>query len=151
MNMPKYNDRDMTYVGKIGLLYMFVDKKTGVRETFTKEQLAEFDKDVRNKIIQHNMSISTAYRYKKMKNDKEDERKTNGELIFEWLLEHPNKTANDIANSLFYNNYHKIPSYIRIFNKSSIVTGKQICSIKKKIFRNNQGYWRNVYYVEIIK
>lgn len=152
MKMPTYNDREMKFIKKIGVLYLFMDEKTGIKETFSMPQLMEIDKDIKKVIVKNNIKKNIAY-YQDInkKNDFKMDKLTNGEMIYLWLTMHPNKTVNEIADALYNGNHRKVAPYIRIFNKNSGKTGKHISINRQQILRHNQKYWRNIYHAEEIR
>ena len=149
MTILKYNNRTLKFIKRINNIYLFEDLKTKTKETFTLEQLAEFKPKAREIIVKNNNSNINYYEEKIKKYNKYLEgKKSKGELIFEWLKQHPNKTAREIEDESNICEYQEVSNTVRDFNKKYINKNKQICSYKVKQNIKGKSSVVNCYFAE---
>lgn len=149
MTILKYNNRTLKFIKRINNIYLFEDLKTKTKETFTLEQLAEFIPKARKIIVKNNNSNINYYEEKiKEYNKYREGKKSKGELIFEWLKKHPNKTAREIEDESNICEYQEVSNTVRDFNKKYINKNKQICSYKVKQNIKGKTSVVNCYFAE---
>lgn len=149
MTILKYNNRTLKFIKRINNIYLFEDLKTKTKETFTLEQLAEFKPKAREIIVKNNNSNINYYEEKiKEYNKYREGKKSKGELIFEWLKQHPNKTAREIGDKSNICEYQEVSNIVRDFNKKYINKNKQICSYKVKQNIKGKSNVVNCYFAE---
>nr|DAS35726.1 MAG TPA: hypothetical protein [Caudoviricetes sp.] len=149
MTILKYNNRTLKFIKRINNIYLFEDLKTKTKETFTLEQLAEFKPKAREIIVKNNNSNINYYEEKiKEYNKYREGKKSKGELIFEWLKQHPNKTAREIGDKSNICEYQEVSNIVRDFNKKYINKNKQICSYKVKQNIKGKSSVVNCYFAE---
>ena len=149
MTILKYNNRTLKFIKRINNIYLFEDLKTKTKETFTLEQLAEFKPKAREIIVKNNNSNINYYEEKiKEYNKYREGKKSKGELIFEWLKQHPNKTAIEIGDKSNICEYQEVSNIVRDFNKKYINKNKQICSYKVKQNIKGKSNVVNCYFAE---
>lgn len=149
MKTPKYHNRKLNFIKRINNLYLFEDPKTKIKTTFTLEQLAEFNMKAREILVKNNNSNINYYEEKiKEYNKYLEGKKSKGELIFEWLKQHQNKTAREIEDESNICNYQDMSNIVRDFNKKYINKNKQICSYKVKQNIKGKTSVVNCYFAE---
>jgi hypothetical protein len=149
MKTPKYHNRKLNFIKRINNLYLFEDPKTKIKTTFTLEQLAEFNMKAREILVKNNNSNINYYEEKIKKYNKYlEDKKSKGELIFEWLKQHPNKTAREIEDESNICEYQEVSNTVRDFNKKYINKNKQICSYKVKQNIKGKSSVVNCYFAE---
>ena len=144
MKTPKYHNRKLNFIKRINNLYLFEDPKTKIKTTFTLEQLAEFNMKAREILVKNNYYEEKIKKYNKYLEGK----KSKGELIFEWLKKHPNKTAREIEDESNICEYQEVSNTVRDFNKKYINKNKQICSYKVKQNIKGKTSVVNCYFAE---
>lgn len=140
------------FVKQVGNHYLFENRKTKTKTSFTLEQMCDINREFKKLVIERNMKNRKEYYECKMKNRKEElknalkNKETNGERIYKYLLKHQNQTTKQLDEALNVGNPTKISQIIRQYNSQKIHENKQIYCIKKKV--NNTGNKINIYYVE---
>nr|DAW69529.1 MAG TPA: hypothetical protein [Caudoviricetes sp.] len=154
MTILKYNNRTLKFIKRINNIYLFEDLKTKTKETFTLEQLAEFNRKARKILVKQNMNNNIFYcenRNKKIEKEQNRETTKNkeplGEKIYNYLIKNTNKTGKQICQDLNIGSITKIPGIIRGHNSRRKNEYKQILHTKQKTGKSGNNI--NIYYVEV--